>query len=62
MYWMSARNLGKNTPAPFQKCIVAYLSDLYFVGTASRTLGLERSDGGRNAVGMVVRAISLLSR
>jgi len=54
MYWMSARNLGKDTPAPFQKCIVAYLSDLYFVGTASRTLGLERNDGlGRNSVGMV---------
>ncbi|KAF7982096.1 hypothetical protein HWV62_30419 [Athelia sp. TMB] len=52
-YWMSARSLGKNTPAPFQKCIVAYLSDLYFVGTASRTLGLERNREGENSVGMV---------
>ncbi|KZP32226.1 hypothetical protein FIBSPDRAFT_916452 [Athelia psychrophila] len=52
-YWMSARNLGKDTPAPFQKCIVAYLSDLYFIGTTSRTLGLNRNKDGPDSVSMV---------
>lgn len=44
MYWMKARSIPKYE-APFQKCILAYASDLQFISVASRTLGLRR-DGG----------------
>ncbi|KAL0579790.1 acyl-CoA thioesterase [Marasmius crinis-equi] len=51
MYWMQAKNLPKYE-APFQKCILSYLSDLYFIGTISRIIGLKRHSKGPNAVAM----------
>jgi len=52
MYWMSARNLGTEYGVPFQKCVVAYLSDLNFIGVGVRTLGLKRNGRGPGSVGM----------
>ncbi|KAJ7462707.1 thioesterase-like superfamily-domain-containing protein [Mycena galericulata] len=54
MYWMQARDIPAYE-APFQKCILSYLSDLYLLTTASRTLGLDRFGKGPNAVSMTVR-------
>ncbi|KAJ6627249.1 thioesterase-like superfamily-domain-containing protein [Mycena sp. CBHHK59/15] len=51
MYWMQARDIPAYE-APFQKCILSYLSDLYLLGAASRTLGLERFGKGPNATSM----------
>ncbi|KAJ7130035.1 thioesterase-like superfamily-domain-containing protein [Mycena crocata] len=51
MYWMQARDIPAYD-APFQKCILAYLSDLYLLSAASRTLGLERFGKGPNATSM----------
>ncbi|KAH8835402.1 HotDog domain-containing protein [Flagelloscypha sp. PMI_526] len=57
MYYMRAKNLpsagNEAYPVAFQKCILSYLSDLYFVGVAPRTLGFERFSKGPNATGMV---------
>jgi len=52
MYWMGARNLGAKYETPFQKCIVAYLSDFYFIGVGSRTLGLKTLSKGPDALSM----------
>lgn len=52
MYWMKARNIPEYE-APFQKCILSYLSDLYVLGTASRSMGLRRlGKKGPDSVGM----------
>ncbi|KAJ8084304.1 acyl-CoA thioesterase [Marasmius tenuissimus] len=51
MYWMKAKNIPKYE-APFQKCILGYLSDLYFIGTISRIIGLKRHSKGPNAIAM----------
>ncbi|KAJ7666439.1 thioesterase-like superfamily-domain-containing protein [Mycena rosella] len=51
MYWMQARDIPAYE-APFQKCILSYMSDLYLLGAASRTLGLERFSKGPNATSM----------
>ncbi|KAJ7139801.1 hypothetical protein C8R44DRAFT_828194 [Mycena epipterygia] len=51
MYWMQARDIP-SYEAPFQKCILSYMSDLYLLGAASRTLGLERFSKGPNATSM----------
>ncbi|KZP00548.1 Thioesterase/thiol ester dehydrase-isomerase [Calocera viscosa TUFC12733] len=40
MYWLKARGVGHLEPS-FHKCIVAYLSDLAFIGLAARTLKLS---------------------
>ncbi|KII93408.1 hypothetical protein PLICRDRAFT_87787 [Plicaturopsis crispa FD-325 SS-3] len=41
MYWMRARDIPKYEPA-FQKCILSYLSDLYFISVSAKALGLKR--------------------
>lgn len=51
MYWMQARDIPKYE-APFQKCILSYISDLYFISTASRVMGLKRFEKGPDAVSM----------
>ncbi|KAF9535520.1 thioesterase-like superfamily-domain-containing protein [Crepidotus variabilis] len=50
MYWMKARNIPKYE-APFQKGILAYISDLRFIATPSRILGLKGRTGP-NSLGM----------
>ncbi|KZT06361.1 DNA repair protein [Laetiporus sulphureus 93-53] len=40
MWWFKARNIPKYD-APFQKCILAYISDSQFIGVVRRTLGLN---------------------
>ncbi|EKM83445.1 hypothetical protein AGABI1DRAFT_32971 [Agaricus bisporus var. burnettii JB137-S8] len=52
MYWMKARNIPNYDP-PFQRCILSYLSDMKFIMTAARTLGLKRNSQGPDALGMV---------
>jgi acyl-CoA thioesterase II len=52
MYWMGARNLGSKYEAPFQKCILAYLSDFHFIDVGTRTLGLKRYRKGPDALSM----------
>ncbi|TFK20166.1 hypothetical protein FA15DRAFT_689268 [Coprinopsis marcescibilis] len=52
MYWMKARSIPKYE-APFQKCILAYASDLQFIGTASRVVGLKRSGKGKEKLAMM---------
>ncbi|THV06037.1 Thioesterase/thiol ester dehydrase-isomerase [Dendrothele bispora CBS 962.96] len=51
MYWMQAKNIPAYEPH-FQKCILSYLSDLSFIGTASRTLGLKSRSRGPGALAM----------
>ncbi|KAG8908544.1 hypothetical protein FRB99_005904 [Tulasnella sp. 403] len=43
MHWMKARHIPK-FGAPFQKAILAYLSDLQLLGLAAQTLGLRFTD------------------
>lgn len=52
MYWMKAKDIPRYEAA-FQKCILSYLSDLYFISTGARILGLRRGGRGANAQGMV---------
>jgi len=52
MYWMQARDIPKYE-APFQKCILSYLSDLRLIGAGGRALGLKRFSKGPDGVGMV---------
>lgn len=52
MYWMKARDIPKYEAA-FQKCILAYASDLQFIGAAARTLGLKREATGENRLAMM---------
>ncbi|EIN13614.1 hypothetical protein PUNSTDRAFT_109805 [Punctularia strigosozonata HHB-11173 SS5] len=54
MYWMRAKNIPTHE-APFQKCILGYISDFHFIGVASSTLGLKRFSKGPDAVSMMVR-------
>ncbi|KAJ7042564.1 thioesterase-like superfamily-domain-containing protein [Mycena alexandri] len=51
MYWMQARDIPEYE-APFQKCILGFISDLYLLSAASRALGLERFSKGPNATSM----------
>jgi len=53
MYWMQART-GKMDAyeAPYQKCILAYMSDLNFIGIAAETLKLKRFSSGPDAHAM----------
>ncbi|KAF4623466.1 hypothetical protein D9613_001642 [Agrocybe pediades] len=50
-YWMKARDIPRYE-APFQKCILAYESDLNFISTAARIMGLKRSGTGPNVLSM----------
>lgn len=52
MYWMKAKNIP-NYDAPFQKCILGYFSDMHFISSAGRTLGLRRGGRGPTALSMV---------
>lgn len=40
MYWLKARGVGHLEPS-FHKCIVAYFSDLAFIGVAGKAMGLS---------------------
>jgi len=51
MYWMQARHIPKYE-APFQKCILAYLSDLYFISSGPRIWGLKKYSKGPDAIAM----------
>ncbi|RDB28512.1 DNA repair protein RAD14 [Hypsizygus marmoreus] len=51
MYWMQARGIPKYE-APFQKCILSYMSDMHFISTASQIMGLKRFGRGPNASSM----------
>ncbi|KAF8610478.1 thioesterase II [Ceratobasidium sp. AG-I] len=52
MFWMRARNVPK-FDEPFQKCILAYMSDLNFIGTAARTLNLNSGSKPPRRLGMI---------
>ncbi|KAL4268034.1 C/M/P thioester hydrolase family protein [Pleurotus pulmonarius] len=52
MYWMQARNIP-HYDAPFQKCILGYLSDFHFISTAPRILGLKRFGKGPTGLAML---------
>ncbi|KAF9073828.1 HotDog domain-containing protein [Rhodocollybia butyracea] len=52
MYWMKAKNIPEYE-APFQKCILGYLSDLKFIAAAFGIIGLDRfRSRGPNSIGM----------
>ncbi|KAK7064497.1 DNA repair protein RAD14 [Favolaschia claudopus] len=50
-YWMQARNIPEYD-APFQKCILGYLSDLHLLSAATQALGLQRFGKGPKATAM----------
>ncbi|KAJ7213867.1 thioesterase-like superfamily-domain-containing protein [Mycena pura] len=50
MYWIQARDIPKYE-APFQKCILSYLSDVHVLRTAALILGLESLGNSPNATG-----------
>lgn len=54
MYWMKAKT-EKLYPAAFQKCILAYISDLHLLAAATNTSGMKRSPSspGPKALSMV---------
>ncbi|KIY69688.1 Thioesterase/thiol ester dehydrase-isomerase [Cylindrobasidium torrendii FP15055 ss-10] len=51
MYWMKARDIRKY-PAHYQKCILAYISDLYLIATVPKMLNLDLHAKGPGALGM----------
>ncbi|KAJ3936657.1 MAG: hypothetical protein NXY57DRAFT_1045985 [Lentinula lateritia] len=52
MYWMQAKNIPEYE-TPFQKCILSYLSDLKFIGSAFGIIGLDRfTSRGSNSLGI----------
>ena len=53
MSYMKARVSEKYGPA-FQKCILGYMSDLTFIGVASKSLGLRRWGKGPKELAMSV--------
>ncbi|EEB97634.1 hypothetical protein MPER_03010 [Moniliophthora perniciosa FA553] len=48
---MKAKNIPKYEPH-YQKCILSYLSDLHFISTIPRIMGMKRFSKGPNAVSM----------
>ncbi|KAF8624897.1 hypothetical protein AX15_005765 [Amanita polypyramis BW_CC] len=52
MYWMKARNIPQYE-IPFQKCILAYLSDVNFMPSAAGTIGLKRVGKGPDVLTMM---------
>ncbi|KAF8640400.1 hypothetical protein AX17_000069 [Amanita inopinata Kibby_2008] len=52
MYWMKAKDIPRYE-TPFQKCILAYLSDLYFISSVSHIIGLKRSGRGPDVLRMI---------
>lgn len=53
MWWFKARNIPRYD-APFQKCILAYISDSQFVGVVRRTLGLNSHTEGAKQLNMLI--------
>uniref|UniRef100_A0A8H7YAV0 Uncharacterized protein n=1 Tax=Psilocybe cubensis TaxID=181762 RepID=A0A8H7YAV0_PSICU len=51
VYWMKARDIPRYE-APFQKCILAYESDLHFISTAGRIMRLKRGGKGPDSLSM----------
>lgn len=54
MWWMrvrGSRGMPDKFEQSFQKCILAYISDLNFVSTVARTLGLTRTGPRRQTMG-----------
>ncbi|KAJ3510310.1 hypothetical protein NLJ89_g4754 [Agrocybe chaxingu] len=51
-YWMKARDIPVYE-APFQKCILSYASDMHFISTASRIMGLRRGGKGAESLAML---------
>ncbi|TFK41346.1 thioesterase-like superfamily-domain-containing protein [Crucibulum laeve] len=51
MFWMKARDVPKYE-TPFQKCILSYMSDLNFISSASRIMGLKRFGKGPDVISM----------
>jgi len=52
MYWMKAKGIPKYE-APFQKCILTYLSDINFIAAVAESMGLKRIGKGPNVVTMM---------
>lgn len=52
MFWMRAKNVPKFHES-FQKCMLAYMSDLNFIGTAARSLHLTSTAKPPNRLGML---------
>ncbi|TFK57475.1 Thioesterase/thiol ester dehydrase-isomerase [Heliocybe sulcata] len=52
MYWMKTKSVPQYD-APYQKAILGYISDLYFIGVSANTLGLKRLSKGPDALGMM---------
>ncbi|KAK2462055.1 hypothetical protein APHAL10511_006518 [Amanita phalloides] len=52
MYWMKAKDIPRYE-APFQKCILSYLSDINFIPTVARTMGLKRTGDGHRSLAMM---------
>lgn len=51
MYWMKAKSIPKYPPA-YQKCILSYISDHWFIGSAARQLGYRFGERGPRGVSM----------
>ncbi|KAF8168292.1 thioesterase-like superfamily-domain-containing protein [Crassisporium funariophilum] len=60
MYWMKARDVPQYE-APFQKCILAYISDMHFISTAFRIMGLKTGGTGPDSLSMTVSALLLVN-
>ncbi|KAJ3482073.1 hypothetical protein NLI96_g7237 [Meripilus lineatus] len=52
MYWFRIRNMEKYEPS-FQKCILSYISDSHFIGSAARTIGLHALKQGTDRLSML---------
>ncbi|TDL28815.1 hypothetical protein BD410DRAFT_712119 [Rickenella mellea] len=55
-FWMRARAIPKFGPA-FQKCILGYMSDMHFISTAPKELGLDRFARGPKACQIPLKAL-----
>ncbi|KAJ1310355.1 hypothetical protein OPQ81_007093 [Rhizoctonia solani] len=53
MFWMRARSVPTKFHASFQKCVLAYISDLNFIGNAARSVGLHSGAAPPNRLGMI---------
>lgn len=51
MYWMKAKDIP-HYDAPFQKCILGYISDMRLINTAGKSLGLQQGGRGPTALSM----------
>jgi len=51
MYWMKAKT-AQQYPAAFQKCILAYITDLHLLSAAASTAGMKRRGSGPKDLAM----------